>query len=362
MQMNKRIIIAPSKYIQGPGEIKNLSTYYKALGQRKAFLIVSPSNLRNNLDKIIESFEKEDISYEIVQFGGECCKSEIDRLVGLVGDADVIIGIGGGKITDTAKAVAYYANLPIIIAPSTASSDAPCSSSSVLYTEDGVFESVLILRANPNCIVLDTTIVAKAPSRLLVSGMGDALATFFEARSVNTACACTLAGGLSSLSALALAKLCYDTLLSDGLKAKLAVDAGFSSKAVENIIEANTFLSGIGFESGGIGAAHSVCNGLTILPETHGAYHGEKVAFGTLAQLVLENACRDEISAVIDFCRSVGLPTNLSQLGVKEITPEKLMAVATASCAPGQPLHDAAFAATPELVYSAIVVADQMGT
>jgi len=331
------------------------------LGQKKAFMILCPFNFAKNKALITGSFEAAGIPYEAVEFGGECSKTEIKRMQGLLGDADVVIGIGGGKSLDTAKAVGFYAKLPVIVAPTIASTDAPCSSLAVLYTDDGTFDEYLMLPSNPNCVVLDTAIVAGAPSRLLVAGMGDTLATYFEARASHAARKTVMAGGLASNSAMALAKLSYEMLLSDGLKAKLAVDSGTLSAAVENIIEANTYLSGIGFESGGIAAAHSVHNGLTVLHETHDYYHGEKVSFGVVSQLVLENAGMSEIATVIAFCKSVGLPTTLAELGVKEVTTEKLMSVARAACTPGETIHNMPFAVTPEAVCSAMIVADKLG-
>jgi glycerol dehydrogenase len=357
--MGKRIIISPTKYVQGSGELGNLATYFKVLGHKKAFIIVF--DLAKNKDKVAASFEAQGIAYEAVQFGGECSKAEVERLKGLLGDADVVIGVGGGKAIDTAKAVAFHARLPVIVAPTIASTDAPCSALAVLYKDGGEFDEYMMLPANPNCVVVDTAVIAAAPVRLLVSGMGDALATYFEARAVHAAQKTAMAGGLPSLSAMALAKLCYDTLLSDGLKAKLAVDSGTVSAAVENIIEANTYLSGIGFESGGLAAAHAIHNGFTVLHETHDFYHGEKVAFGTLTQLVLENAGLDEISRVIAFCKSVGLPTTMAQLGIKNPAAEKLMAVAKAACVPGETIHNMPFAVTPEAVCSAMAVADKLG-
>ena len=71
------------------------------------------------------------------------------------------------------------------------------------------------------------------------------------------------------------AKLCYETLISDGLKAKIAMENNVCTKAVENIIEANTFLR-IGFESAGLAGAHAIHNGFTAIPETHAMYHGER--------------------------------------------------------------------------------------
>ena len=173
--------------------------------------------------------------------------------------------------------------------PTIASTDAPCSALSVIYSDQGVFERYLFLPANPNMVLVDTAVVSAAPVRLLVAGMGDALATYFEARACEASGATNCVGGRTTLAAMGLARLCYDTLMENGVKAKLAVEQKVCTKAVEHVIEANTYLSGLGFESGGLAGAHAIHNGLTAIPETHKMYHGEKVAFGTLVQLVLEN-------------------------------------------------------------------------
>ncbi|BDF05483.1 hypothetical protein CE91St63_25450 [[Clostridium] hylemonae] len=160
---------------------------------------------------------------------------------------------------------------------------------------------------------------------------------------------------------MALARLCYETLLENGVSAALAVTENVCTKAVEHVIEANTYLSGIGFESGGLAGAHAVHNGLTVIEETHALYHGEKVAFGTLVQLVLENADSEEIETVVDFCSAVGLPTTLAQLGIKEVKPDQIMEVAKLAAAEGDTLGNMPFEVTPEDVYAAIMAADAIG-
>jgi len=162
-------------------------------------------------------------------------------------------------------------------------------------------------------------------------------------------------------AAQALANLCYETLLDEGLKAKLAVERKVATKSVESVIEANTLLSGIGFESGGLAAAHAIHNGLTAIEETHDLYHGEKVAFGVLVQLVLENAPLEEIEEVLLFCNEVGLPTTLKDLNITEVSEEKLMEVGKLSCAEGETIHNSAYEITPEDVYAAILAADALG-
>lgn len=356
------VIASPSRYIQGKGEMRQLCAYAKNYGKR-FFILASASGKKRVENEIAKGAEGLEVSYQFEDFRGECCMTEINRVIEVCKacGGDVVIGIGGGKIHDTAKAAAFYMGLPVIIVPTIASTDAPCSALSVIYTDDGVFEKYLFLPSSPNMVLVDTDVVSKAPARLLISGMGDALATFFEARACEQSGATNCVGGKTTKAAMALARLCYDTLLESGVAAMLAVKEKVCTKAVENVIEANTYLSGIGFESGGLAGAHAIHNGLTAVPETHELYHGEKVAFGTLVQLVLENAEMEEIETVLDFCQSVGLPTTLEELGIREVKPEQIMEVARLACSPDDTLGNMPFEVAPEDVYAAIMGADALG-
>lgn len=355
-------IISPNRYVQGRGELKNLPEHAKKLG-KKLFVIISASGLKRVRDLLEKSFENTGMELVFEEFQGECCETEIKRLGSRFQEnkCDLVVGMGGGKIHDSAKAAAYYQGAPVVIIPTIASTDAPCSALSVIYSETGVFERYLFLNSNPDLVLVDTDIIAAAPSRLLVSGMGDALATYFEARAVAASGALSCAGGKPTKGALALAKLCYETLLEDGVKAKLAVEAGACTQAVENIIEANTYLSGIGFESGGLAGAHAIHNGLTVIKDCHHLYHGEKVAFGTLTQLVLENAGQKLLEEVIGFCMDVGLPTTFAELGMARPDKDLLMEAAVRACSPDDMLVNMPFEVTPEMVYAAMVGADALG-
>ncbi|MGI5960071.1 MAG: glycerol dehydrogenase [Massiliimalia sp.] len=357
-----QILSCPGKYVQGAGEMKKIGTYAKQYGNAPLILI-SEGGYRRIGAQLEQSFHEADCAPKFDYFHGECSKNEINRLVDVMKEhgCDLVIGIGGGKIFDTAKAVAYYSKTPVMICPTIASTDAPCSALSVLYTDDGVFEEYLFLPANPDMVLMDTDIIAKSPVRLTVAGMGDALATYFEARACLRKDAVTCAGGKATQAAMALAKLCFDTLMEEGVKAKLALEAGVCTPAVEKVIEANTLLSGIGFESGGLAGAHAIHNGLTVLEECHKMYHGEKVAFGTLTQLVLENVPEEELQEVLEFCMEVGLPVTLKELGIEHPDPEKMMEVAKAACAENDTLHNMPFEVTPETVYAAMMAADAYG-
>ena len=361
-EYSAKILISPSKYVQGAGELKNLGTYAKTYG-KKALVLITESGYKRIGKTVNGSFENAGVVPVFEYFNRECSKNEINRLITIMDNTgcEMVIGIGGGKILDTAKAVAYYKSTPVLICPTIASTDAPCSALSVIYSDEGVFEEYLFLPANPNLVLMDTEVIAKSPVRLTISGMGDALATYFEARACAASGATSCAGGQTTAAALTLAKLCFDTLMSEGVKAKLALEVGACTTAVEKIIEANTLLSGIGFESSGLAGAHAIHNGFTVLEECHHMYHGEKVAFGTLTQLVLENADADELQEIIEWCIELGLPVTLKELGVKEVTDEKIMAVANAACAEEDTLHNMPFTVTPETVFAAIKAADAYG-
>jgi glycerol dehydrogenase len=209
---------------------------------------------------------------------------------------------------------------------------------------------------------MDTQVVANAPKRLFVAGMGDALATMFEARASVASGAKNLVGGLSTRAALGLTELCYEILMEEGRKALQAVEAGVLTEAVDQVIEASTYLSGVGAESSGLAAAHAVHNGMTALEETHEYLHGEKVAFGVITQLVLENAPQEELDEVLDFCMDIGLPVTLAELGVKEPDEAGLRNVAELAVAEGDTGHNEPFAVDADMYYAAIVAADKIGT
>lgn len=249
----RRVIDAPSTYIQGPGEIKKLAEHYRSIGEGEVLLIMDRFVHDVYRDAAAESFEKEEISWKEEVFTGECCEPEITRLAGLAENCGAVFGIGGGKVQDTAKAAGHYSGKPVILVPTAVSTDAPCSRIAVLYQEDGTFDRYLSLKRNPDLIILDTEIIAHAPVRLFTAGMGDAISTYYEAFACRRNGAVTRAGGSVSIAAEALAKACLDTVLTYGEQARKDVENRLCTEAVENIVEANTYLSGIGFESGGAG-------------------------------------------------------------------------------------------------------------
>ena len=368
----RKAFICPTKYVQGEDEILNLGYFIQTFG-KSALLIAHPDDVMRVKEKLDATAEKFQVTFVESGFQGECSRQEVARLQELSKEkqCSCTIGLGGGKAIDTAKCVAQGDAL--IIVPTIAATDAPTSHSAVLYTLEGAFDDYAYFKQSPSVILIDTTVIAKAPTRFLVSGMGDALSTYFEARAtaasyskVNAGFPCGVREGVcppavGTNTALALAELCYQTLLADGRKAKTASECKQVTKSLENIIEANILLSGLGFESAGLGGAHAVHDGLTILEGTHKYFHGEKVAFGTIVQLVLENAAEEELNTVLDFCLDIGLPVCLADIGVDSISDEELQAVAEKSCIPEESIHAMSFPVSPADVAAAIIAADKLG-
>ena len=358
----ERLMRTPSRYVQEKDVLYKMKDHTEMLG-KSFYIIGSRSGMKATKSKIEKSFEGSDIKLVFEEFNGESTWKEIDRIIDLIREnkSDVVVGVGGGKTIDTAKAVAHKENLPIVIVPTVIATDAPCTALSVIYTEEGEFSDYLFYPVNPNVVIVDTEVVANAPVRFLVSGMGDALATYFEARACRETLSPTLAFGGHTEAGFALAKLCYETLIEYGEEAKLAVENKVVIPALEKVVEANTYLSGVGAENGGLAAAHSIYNGLTIVKECNHMSHGELVAYGTIVQLVLEGACQDELYEVVSFCDAVGLPVNLEEIGLdKEKHKEQLKEASILACQEGESIHNMLGGVTPEKLFDAMLAADSI--
>lgn len=352
--------VFPGKYIQGVDAIGELPALIDLLGKH-GLMLASPSVKNKVLPECRIDWSAHAIDIEL--FRGECCEDELARVSAVVKQkhVDVLAGMGGGKTIDTAKIVADRMGIPVIIIPTIASTDAPCSGCAVLYSKDGIFDSICYQKGNPAVVLVDMGIIAAAPTRFLVAGMGDALSTWFEARSCERTQSANECGGYGTTVGFHIARLCYETLLAYGVAAKVASERHIVTPALDHIVEANVLLSGIGFESAGLAAAHSIQNGLTALAETHSFYHGEKVAFGVLVGLQLTDASTNESAAVFSFCEDVGLPTTLTDIGLGNADREKLMDAAEKVCAPGESIHHEAGLITPEKVLNAMIAADAIG-
>lgn len=354
---------APGLYIQGAGTLNSLGKYIKNLGN--SFLVIaSPNNQKRIGVQIERAFFETGKKMVYATFEGHCTKNAINDAMEVAREngCDAIVGVGGGKALDTAKSVATnLGGLSTIIIPTIASNDAPCSSVAVIYNEEEIVIKALMMKRSPDVVLVDTEVIAKAPEKYLISGIGDALATYIEARACYRSGAKTMARGKCSMTALTLSKLCYDTLLEYAEKAIQDVKQNQVTPEVEKVVEACIYLSGIGFESGGLAAAHAIHDSLAYIPETRSVSHGEKVAFGILVQLILEDAPNEEWEEVHAFLKRIGLPTVLCELGVKDVDEIALRAVSASATVPTQFIKNIRPGITAEEVYRSILRVNELG-
>lgn len=333
-------IYSPSKYIQGMHTFNRLAEYSKKFSKNGVLVLMDQYAYNDLRESIKGQFEKEKLKVLVEVFKGECCMEEIGKIKAYMEEesVDTVVGIGGGKVIDVAKAAAHFASLPLLVVPTTASTDGPCSSISVLYETDGTFKEYLNLTNSPNIVLVDTALIIKAPVRLFIAGMGDALSTYFETEACYDAQIEKQGRSNISTTALQLSRACLETLLIYGLTAKQDVERGECTEAVEKVIETIIYLSCIGFESGGLAAAHAIANALTYVPQGSKFLHGEKVAFGTFTQMLLVNAESELILRIRSFCKELKLPICLNDLNIQD--KKDIIIIVKEACRDNQPLHN----------------------
>jgi glycerol dehydrogenase-like iron-containing ADH family enzyme len=349
------LMVAPAHVMRGKDALVDAIEYIVRLGQRPLIIGGEQSFKLSQLQVLLDRSE---LNIEQVRYTPDCCETSLDKLAQAVTNhqADLIIGIGGGKCLDTAKLLAHRCQLPVVTIPTSGATCAAWTALSNIYSESGAFLSDVSLDKCPDLLVLDYGIVATAPPRMLVAGIGDAIAKWYEA---------SVSSGHSSQTLL-IAAVQQARVLRDILFQKSA--AAISNPGGEDwqeVVDATVLLAGV---IGGLGgaqcrtvAAHAVHNGLTHLPGSHHALHGEKVAYGILVQLRLEEMLQgNQLAAtarkqLLDFYTEIGLPRTLADLGLNQITIDQLHHAATLACKPDSDLHRLPFAVVPEQLVAAMV-------
>lgn len=334
-------IIFPHRYVQGPGAIKELPSLLRPIGN-SIVVVMDPgvkSFLHDDIAQILSGF-----NVYIHDFCGESTEAEMIKCAKIIdkNSAQIVIGLGGGKAIDTAKGAVTFVDNKVytVVIPTIVSSDAPCSKNAVVYSEDHRVLGDIHGLFNPDIVLVDSQIVANAPTRFLSAGIGDGLATWLEAESVKKTMLKNFTGYSGTVTAFGVAELCHKTLMKYGALAVEHVDQNLASPQLDEVIEAATLMSTVGFESGGLAGAHGYHQGLAELPETHHYLHGEKVSVGICASLLLTHKEPAFIREIYEFLYSVRLPICLEDIGITDTSDKNLMIAVNRMMKEGEITHN----------------------
>ena len=355
--------IAPAVVLRGEGAWREALPAITALSRRPLLLgrSAATEGLRQQLERDLRQAGLDPLGASLRH---DCCEADLQPLAEQASAAgcDAILAAGGGKVLDAGKLLAHRLGLACITVPTSAATCAGWTALANLYSPQGAFEGDVSLDRCPDLLVFDHSLVRQAPSRTLASGIADAMAKWYEA-SVSSGAS---RDGLVQ-QAVQQARVLRDQLLLEGAGA-LAEPGG---EAWVRVAEASALTAGL---IGGIGgarcrtvAAHAVHNGLTQLQATHGVLHGEKVGFGILVQLRLEEVVGGNRLAaqarrqLLPFFSQLGLPVNLADLGLGDASLRELEAVCTFACRPGSDLHHLPFPVEPTDLLAALVSTTAIG-
>jgi glycerol dehydrogenase len=352
-QSGFRKSIMPSRYVQGAGAIGQLGGFARQFGSRP-FVVSGGTAFSRVRARLQASLLAEGVP--MVGFDDTVVECTYDKIAEVMQKAqalgaDLIIGCGGGKAADTAKAAADKLGIPVMTVPTQCATNADQMADAVIFTEDHKFVEDYYLSRPPVLVLVDTEIAGLAPVKFLVQGMGDAIASGYEKPAYASAMKARKSADQASSSALEVNLKCVEILMTHGVQAKKDAERGVVSESLEAVIEAIKLMSGFGFGGGGCAAAHAIHNGLTALPGVT-RKHGEVVAYGTIVQMVLEKRPMGEIERIMRWCMELGLPVRLADLG--NIDEKMLPLAAEKACDPKDTMPNMPFPVTPSELLEAI--------
>ncbi len=309
---------APVHYVNRKGVISVSGTYIRGWG-RRALICAGTRAFQAVQERLLVSLDQAEVGWETHRFVGECCDENIKTAKQKARNcsADIIIGIGGGKALDTAKATAELCNIPVVCIPTIAATCAATTALSVVYNTRGVFERIFFLSTNPHLVLVDPAVIAGAPSLYLVSGILDSLAKWYEGKAVFKGIAHP---DVNTSSAMALAGLLYEQMRQKAVRAVGSIQMQKVENHLRDVIDLVVLLTGI-IQSLGLatlrgGIAHAVHNGLTILKESHSILHGIKVGYGIAVQLIMEGVPQSDLGDAVMFFKELDFVPSFKALNL----------------------------------------------
>ncbi len=349
------LTVAPAQVVRGNLALESVD--FARMGNRP-LVVGGSSTLAVVQSRLEPAIASQQLSAAWASYSPDCSEDSLAMLRSQIEQhqADFIIGVGGGKALDTAKLLAHQCHLPIVTIPTSGATCAAWTALSNVYSPEGAFLYDVPLDRCPDLLVLDYSLIQTASQRTLVAGIGDALAKWYEA---------SVSSGTSEqtliVAAVQQARILRDILFQKSTEA-LKEPGG---EAWREVVDATVLLAGV---IGGLGgaqcrtvAAHAVHNGLTHIRAAHDALHGEKVAYGILVQLRLEEMVQgNQLAAtarqqLLKFYSEIGLPQTLDDLGLGNITLKELRQAAEIACAPNSDIHRLPFKVVPEQLMAAMV-------
>ena len=353
--------IAPAKVVRGERAweeshqlIASICRSPLLLGRSKA-----TAELRQGLLSNLKSLGLNTVSAELKH---DCCEMDLNRIncLALYNSCDGVVAAGGGKVLDAGKLLAHRLGIPCITVPLSAATCAGWTALANIYSPTGAFQRDEVLARCPQLMIFDHGLVRQAPPRTLASGIADAIAKWYEA---SVSCGSSNDGLIQQ--AVQMARVLRDQLLIDGPEALRDPNSLAWIKVAEACALTAGLIGGIGGSRCRTVAAHAVHNGLTQLEACHEMLHGEKVGYGILVQLRLEEIIGGNQLAgqarrqLLQFLRKLDLPVSLDDLGLSKVSLIELKEVCRFACQADSDLHHLPFAISPSSLLEALVAADK---
>lgn len=324
----------PNQYICEEGIFKDISTFTKPF--HSPVVITGYKSF-----EAFQNYGEVPTGVKVYQHDGYCSDEAVRSISEFAGESDVIIGIGGGVILDTAKSVADHLEVEVITVPTVAGTCAAATPLSVMYDDTGAYVRVDYHTRTIHVALVDPTFLLSSPLEYVKSGISDSLAKWYEAEPIIHN---DQHEDLSIMVKVALDHASYikDILLDESRAAIESMESSTISPSFKNVVEAIISLSGTvggyGGKYGRTAGAHAIHNGLSFIDETHTVLHGYKVAYGILVQLVLEGKS-EEVKDLLPFYQDLGFPSNLEGLNIVENKEQAIKTVASHAVKPEETLQ-----------------------
>lgn len=352
-----RVQPGPANYWSGPGAIGKLEELYRPEELAEAVWLFGRRARVAAESYLPQAFR---VSRRLEEVSGHCTHELVEALAGRHRGARLVVGIGGGSVLDTAKALAAQLGISFVAIPTIAATCAAFTPLSVWYAPDGHALGYEIFRRAAEAVAVEPRILLAAPPEYLRAGLADTLAKWYEAEIL---CGCAQSLPHTARLGLDVAKTLRDLLLEKGEAAFAAMRSGSLCgefvEVVDAILAGGGLVGGLGERYTRIAAAHAIHNGLSVLPEAARHLHGMKVAYGLLVQTALLGD-REELGLLVRSFRALSLPVSLGDLGIDATDDGKIAAFVAASLVPHESIHLLPFPADVASLTAAVRFVEEM--